>query len=172
MGTLVLATVIADSALGVIDIAVTGFAKEQHKASAAGVLPATFALTALVAGAVLGARAWRASPRARLAATPAALASAPLAPAHSVAAMACLLAIAGGPFAAQWTAVYLVLDELAPARAAAEAISWISAANGAGVGLGSAIAGPIIQRSGTPAAFVRAAGLLTLASSILLLRRS
>jgi predicted MFS family arabinose efflux permease len=76
-----------------------------------------------------------------------------------------------GSVAVVTAAVYLVLDQIAPARAAAEAISWIAAANSAGVGLGSAIAGLIIQRSGTTAAFLCSAALLALASSITLLRR-
>ncbi len=168
--TLVLATVAADAALGSIDIAVTAFAKQRGSASAAAVLLAIFCLASALGGAVHGARRWRGPPRRRLPALMglAGLLYLPLAAASSLGELAGLLALAGAPFAAQWTASYLALDQVAPVHAGGEAMSWLSAANATGVGLGYVVAGAIVQAAGTTAAFLAASGLLALATLIVL----
>lgn len=171
--TLVIATVIADAALGVVDIAVIAFAKHHGNPSAAGVLLAIFCLTSVIGGAAYGARCWNAPPRRRLAAIMAiaALLYLPLATAASTAQLTGLLALAGAPFAAQWTTTYLALDEIAHAQTAGEAMSWMSAANATGVGVGYAVAGAIIQRAGIADAFVVAAVLLVFATVTVLARQ-
>jgi len=102
---------------------------------------------------------------------PAALLTPLLALGHSIATMAGLLVPAGAPFAAQWSTTFLALDRVAPRGAAAEALSWLSAANAAGVGIGYLLAGAIVQGSGTPRAFITAACLLAIAATIVLLRQ-
>lgn len=170
---LVLAALVADSSLGVIEIAVTAFAKKHGHPSAAGLLASIFALASVLTSVVLGARTWHTPPRKRLALLMAAAAvlTVPLTLAHSLGALAGLLVLAGAPFAAQWSTTYLALDRVAPRAAAAEALSWISAANAAGVGVGYLLAGAIIQEAGTTTAFVAAAALLALATAIVLSRQ-
>jgi hypothetical protein len=172
--TLVIATVAADAALGIVDIAVTAFAKQHGDPSAAGVLLAAFCLASVLGGAAYGARRWRATPSHRLPAilAVAALLYLPLAAAVTPAQLAGLLAIAGTPLAAQWTTTYLVLDQVAPHHASGEAMSWISAANAAGVGLGYLLAGAIIQTTSTTDAFLAAAGLLACSTLCVLARQT
>jgi MFS family permease len=171
--TLVIATVAADAALGIVDIAVTAFAKQHGNRSAAGLLLAVFCLASVLGGAAYGARRWRATPSRRLPAilAVAALLYLPLAAAVTPAQLAGLLAIAGTPFAAQWTTTYLVLDQVAPHHASGEAMSWISAANAAGVGLGYLLAGAIVQTTSTTDAFLAAAGLLAGSTLFVLTRQ-
>lgn len=172
--TLVLAALIADSALGMIDITVIAFAKRHGAPSAAGLLLAIFALTSVLTSAAIGARSWRMPARKRLTALmgAAALLTPLLALGHSIGAIAGLLVLAGAPFAAQWSTTYLALDRVAPRDAAAEALSWISAANAAGVGIGYLLAGAIVQDSGTTPAFITAACLLATAATIVLIRQA
>jgi MFS family permease len=171
--TLVIATVIADAALGVIDLAVIAFAKHHGNPSAAGLLLAIFCLASIIGGAAYGARHWSSPPRLRLAGIVALSAALylPLAIASSIAQLAGLLALAGAPFAAQWTTSYLALDEIAHAQTAGEAMSWISAANATGVGIGYAVAGAIIQNADAADAFLAAAALLALAALTILTRQ-
>jgi len=172
--TLVIATVAADAALGIVDIAVIAFAKQHGNPSAAGVLLAVFCLASMLGGAAYGARRWHATPSRRLPVilTTAALLYLPLVAAVTPAQLAGLLAIAGVPFAAQWTTTYLVLDQVVPHRASGEAMSWISAANAAGVGLGYLLAGTIIQTTSTTDAFLTAAGLLACSALCVLTRQT
>ena len=134
---------------------------------------AIFCLASVIGGAAYGARHWGIPPRRRLAAIMAlaALLYLPLATASSIAQLAGLLALAGAPFAAQWTTSYLALDDIAHAQTAGEAMSWISAANATGVGIGYAVAGAIIQHADATDAFVAAAVLLVIATLTVLARQ-
>lgn len=173
--TLVIATVAADAALGIVDIAVTAFAKRHGDPSAAGLLLAIFCLASVLGGAAYGARRWQTHPRQRLPALMvlAAALYLPLGMAASPVALGGLLALAGVPFAAQWTTTYLALDRIAPAEASGEAMSWLSAANATGVGVGYVLAGSIIEAaSTTTAAFIAAACLLAIAAAIILIRQA
>ena len=172
--TLLLATLIADSALGFIDVTVTAFARQHQEQSAAGLALAVFALAGVIAGTAYGARHWRAPPRRRLLylTAAAAILYVPLIVAPSLAWLAGLLILAGAPSAAQWTTSYVTLDQVAPASAAGEALSWMSAANAAGVGAGDAAAGLIIDAGSTHVAFAVAAGLLAVAAVLLRIRQT
>jgi MFS family permease len=88
--TLVIATVIADAALGVVDVAVIAFAKQHRNPSAAGLLLAIFCLASVIGGAASGARQWATPPRRRLVVIMAlaALLYLPLATATSIAQLA------------------------------------------------------------------------------------
>lgn len=57
-------------------------------------------------------------------------------------------------------------------QASGEAMSWISAANATGVGVGYILAGAILQRAGTTAAFLAVTALLALATLTLLARQT
>jgi MFS family permease len=157
--TLVLATLLADAALGIVDVAVVAFATERGKAAAAGVLLAVFTTGAVAGGTAYGARAWRTAPMVRLIAVLAmfGVALAALALAGSLAVFAALLLLAGAPSAAQWATTSVALDDVTPPGQGAEAATWLSSANGAGIAVGGVAAGILVERQGTSAAFTTAA---------------
>jgi MFS family permease len=173
MRTLVLATAFADTGLGAIDVTVTAFAQQRGEAGAAGALLALFAASSVVGGSLYGARSWSSPPARRLAllVSCAAVTMIPLALADSLLALALLLVIAGLPSTAQWATSSLALDRVAPPANAAEAYTWLSTANAAGVGAGGILAGAAIELSGTSAAFVVAAAGVALGAVILVARR-
>lgn len=166
IATLALLTMIADTAIGVQDIAVTAFAKAHHNPGAAGLLLGLAALSAVLVGVMFGARSWTTPQRLLLArfVAVAAVLTAPLALARSIPIMAVLLVLASAPLAVQPIVVYQLLDRLAPRDHAGEALAWISTANSAGVGAGYLAAGAIIQVWGTTTAFFASAALLTAAT--------
>ncbi|MGI8711763.1 MAG: MFS transporter [Solirubrobacteraceae bacterium] len=172
VATVVLLTLVADTSLGVTDIAVTAFAKGHHDPSAAGLLLGLAALSAVITGAVFGARSWHQPSRRLLTRFLAASAimTAPLALAGSIPVLAGLLVLASAPLAVQPIIVYQLLDALAPRERAGEALAWVSTANSAGVGIGYVAAGAIIQASGTTVAFVISAALLAAATIVPLTR--
>ena len=171
--TLVLATVLADAALGTVDVAVIAFATERGQEAAAGVLLALFTTGAVIGGTAYGARDWRTPPLRRLAAVLAAFAAAllALALAGSLAVLAVLLLLAGAPSAAQWATASVALDGVTPTGQGAEAATWLSSANAAGIALGGVVAGLLVERQGPPAAFFAAAGLAAAAALVVLARR-
>jgi MFS family permease len=159
MRRLVVAVVLADVALGVLDVAVVAFARDRGEPGAAGVLLALLAASSIVGGALYGARTWRLGPERRLAILLAAAAAAalPLAMADSLLALGLLLVLAGAPTAAQFATSSVALDRAAPAGMGAEAYNWLSTANATGVALGATLAGVLIEAGGTSAAFLAAA---------------
>jgi MFS family permease len=170
--TLVLATAFADAGLGVVDVAVTAFAQQRGQAGAAGVLLAVFAASSVLGGTLYGARSWSSSPARRLVllVSFAAVAMIPLALADSLPVLAVLLVVAGLPTTAQWATSSLALDRVAPVANAAEAYTWLSTANAAGVGAGGVLAGAAIEVSGTSAAFLIGAAIVTLGALLLAAR--
>jgi predicted MFS family arabinose efflux permease len=173
VAALVLVTVVADVSLGVVDIAVTAFAKGRDDPSAAGLLLGVAATSALITGTVFGARSWSTPPASQLRwlLGTSALLTVPLALAGSIPAMAGLLILASAPLAIQPIIVYRLLDGLAPRERAGESLAWISTANSAGVGIGYLAAGTVIQASGTTAAFLTGAALLAAAATVAFTQR-
>ena len=172
--TLVLATVLADAALGIVGLAVIAFASERGSDAAAGVLLALFTAGAVIGGTVYGAREWRTAPMLRLVVVLGTFGAAllALALAESFAVLAVLLLLAGAPSAAQWATTSVALDGVTPAGQGAEAATWLSSANAGGIALGGVIAGALIEKEGTTAAFVGAGGLATAAALVVLARRA
>ena len=66
----------------------------------------------------------------------------------------------------------VALDGVTPAGQGAEAATWLSSANAGGIALGGVIAGALIEKEGTTAAFVGAGGLATAAALVVLARRA
>jgi predicted MFS family arabinose efflux permease len=172
--TLVLATLLADTALGVVDVTLIAFGDLRGAPEAGGVLIALFAAGSVLGGLGWGARSWRGSPSVQLAAITAAatVAMAPLALAGSVPVAAALVVIAGAPSAAQWAAASLALDRASGGSAGAEAYTWLSTANAVGIALGSVVAGALVEASGTPSAFLAGCAATALATVLLVARRS
>jgi predicted MFS family arabinose efflux permease len=71
----------------------------------------------------------------------------------------------------QWAAASLALDRASGGRAGAEAYTWLSAANGAGYALGSALGGIAVEAWGTGTEFLLSALGPALAAVLVLARR-
>jgi predicted MFS family arabinose efflux permease len=170
---LVLVCALADSALGVVDVAVPAFAQARGQPGAAGVLLALFSGSSVVGGTLYGARSWSAPPERRLTVLMgiAALALAPLALADSLLVLAAGLVLAGAPAAAQWATSSLAIDRIAPTEGAAEAYTWLSTANAVGVAAGAALAGVVLEAAGTSAAFLAGTAALAGAAALTLALR-
>jgi predicted MFS family arabinose efflux permease len=172
--TLVLATLLADTALGVADVTLIAFADVQGSPEIGGVLIALFAGGSVVGGLTFGARNWPGSPSRQLATITAAasLAMAPLALAGSLLAAAPLALLAGVPGAAQWAAASLALDRASGGSAGAEAYTWLSTANAIGIAVGSTAAGALVEASGPSLAFLAGCAATAAAAAFLIARRS
>jgi predicted MFS family arabinose efflux permease len=172
--TLVLVTLLADTALGVVDVALIAFGDLRGHPEAGGVLIALFAAGSVLGGLLYGSRVWRGSATAQLAAITAAatVLMLPLALVDSLVLAGVLAIAAGVPSAAQWAASSLALDHASGGSAGAEAYTWLSTANAVGIAAGSAVAGALVEASGTPAAFLAGAAATALASVLLIARRS
>ena len=172
--TLVLATLLADTALGVADVTLIAFADLEGNPETGGVLIALFAAGSVVGGLTFGARSWPGRPSTQLAAITAAasLAMAPLALADSLLAAAPLALLAGAPGAAQWAAASLALDRASGGSAGAEAYTWLATANAVGIAVGSTAAGALVEASGPAPAFLAGCVATAAAAALLLARRS
>ncbi len=168
--TLVAVSMLGDTALGIVDIAVIAFAAERGREAAAGVLLALFTGGAVIGATVYGARAWRSPPLRRLPLVLAAYAAAlaVLALPHSLWLFGALLALAGAPSAAQWATAQVALDEVTPPGQGAEGATWLSSANAAGIAAGGVVAGVLVEGPGTDAAFLAGAGLAMAAALVVL----
>jgi predicted MFS family arabinose efflux permease len=172
--TLVLVTALADVALGAIDVLVTAFAEQRGRPALAGVLLAVFAGSAVVGALAYGMRSWPLPPALQLLAillagtTTIALLALPTSPL----ALAALLALAGGPSAAQWAASSVALDAASGGRGGAEAFTWLSTANGIGIAVGSVLGGAAVERWGVATAFLLAAAGPACAAAVIAARRA
>lgn len=168
--TLVLTTLLADAALGIVDVAVIAFASERDSDAAGGVLLALFTTGAVVGGVGYGARSWRTPPMRRLIAVLGTFSVAllALALADSIAVLGALLLVAGAPSAAQWATTSVALDGVTPTGQGAEGATWLSSANAAGIAVGGVVAGALVEAQGTAAAFVCAGAAAAAAALVVL----
>ncbi len=172
--TLVLMTMLADIALGGIDVIVAAYAEGRGTPELAGPLLAVAAAGAVAGALLYGMRAWPIPLASQLVLLGLAgtVFAAVLAAAHTPLALAALLFVACAPSTAQWSAGSLALDAAAGGRAGAEAFTWLSAANSVGVGLGTVVGGVAVERWGTAEAFLLVAVGPLLAAAVVAARRS
>jgi predicted MFS family arabinose efflux permease len=150
------------ASFGIVEVAAPAFA-EEHGAlrSAGGIALAAFALGSLLGGLWAGSRGDGRAASSRLAIALAAYAAAMFVPgavAGSLAVLAALLAVAGFNIAPAFAAAYGLLDALAPPGTATEAFAWISTSVVAGVAVGSAVGGAVVEGGGSSSALLVAAG--------------
>lgn len=173
--TLVLVTLLADAALGILDIAVIATATDRGHAAASGVLLAGFAAGSVIGATLYGTRTWNQPAGQRLgvvlAVFAAALTALALVEPLSLVVLAVLLVVAGAPSAAQWTTISVALDDVTPPGQAAEAFTWLSSANAAGIALGGVAAGLIVDAAGARSAMFLAATVVLLAMLALATQR-
>jgi MFS family permease len=144
---------------GAIEVALPAFTENEGSRAAAGPLITMWALGSVLGGLWYGSVGWRAPLERRLLVLLAllALGAAPLAFAESIAVMALLLLFTGVALAPVATTEYALIERLAPAGMSTEAYSWQIVATAVGFGLGSAIAGALVERATVPWALGSAA---------------
>ena len=76
----------------------------------------------------------------------------------SALAIGAVILLAGGTIAPTAASIYAMVDRFAPAGTHTEAFSWALTAASTGEAVGAAVAGPLVQSAGAPAAFAFAAG--------------
>jgi MFS family permease len=96
----------------------------------------------------------------------------PLAAAETVAVLAVLMAVAGLAVAPSGTIAVALLDHVAPAGTATEAMSWTGTAYSGGLAIGTAAAGALVESSSTTIAFLAASACAALAAAIVSARRT
>jgi MFS family permease len=168
---------IASGALGMVfggmELNVVAFAKEAGVLPYAGLILIAWSFGSLVAGAVTGAIIWRASParRFRVGATMLALSLLPLPFVDHPVGVALLLILSGIAIAPTLIASVGVIQSAVDQTRLTEALAWNSTGMVAGVAVGAAAVGYVIDSSGAQAGFVAVAiaGLL-LTLSVLFVR--
>ena len=144
---------------GAVEVALPAFTESEGSRAAAGPLLTVWALGSVLGGLWYGTVSWRAPLERRLLILVGllALAAAPLAFAGSITVMAVLLLLTGVALAPMATTEYALIERLAPAGMSTEAYSWQIVATAVGFGLGSAIAGALVERATVPWALGSAA---------------
>ena len=164
------------SLFGGAEVVTVAFADEQGNKAYAGPLLAVWALGSLLAGLVTGALHLRRTPadRLRLGALGMCLTMAPLAFIDSVLLMGAALLLGGIAIAPTLIAATSLVEQSVPAARLTEGMSLLHTGVVAGVALGAALAGVVIDRSGASTAylFTLAAGTLAAAVAQLLPRRA
>jgi MFS family permease len=155
---------------GSMEVVVVAFAKEAGVLPFAGVILMAWALGSLVAGAVTGAIAWRASParRFRVGAILLAVSLLPMPFVSEPLVLSLLLIVSGMAIAPTLIASVAVTQESVDQTRLTEALAWISTGMAAGVAAGAAAAGQLIDHAGAQAGFVGVAiaGLLLTLSAL------
>jgi MFS family permease len=165
---------IASSALGMVfggmEVNIVAFAKEAGALPYAGLILIAWSFGSLVAGAVTGAIIWRASParRFRVGATMLALSLLPLPFVSHPVGVALLLILSGLAIAPTLIASIAVIQSAVDQSRLTEALAWNSTGMVAGVAVGAAAVGYVIDSSGAQAGFVAVAtaGLLLTLSAL------
>ncbi len=151
LSTVLLAGVV----IGAVEVGLPALAAEHGSQWSAGPLLALFSIGSMAGGLLYSARSWRLAigPRYRAMLLAMAIAVAPLSAVHSLAAAFVLSALAGLGLAPMLSCQVSLVGELASAGTATEAFTWHRAATIAGMAVGSALGGSLIDVHGAGAAF-------------------
>ncbi|HSK26536.1 MAG TPA: MFS transporter [Jiangellales bacterium] len=159
------------SLFGTIDVATVAFTEQVSSRSAAGPVLAVFAVGSLVAGVVVGAMSLRSTAQRRFVVGLAALMTSSVllvlvgtVPMLALAALLCGLTISPTLIAG-----FSLVEGTVPPSRLTEGLAWVSTALGAGVALGAAVSGRVVDLAGPSAGFgVAVAGgvLATLAAAV------
>ena len=168
-----LTVTVACGALGAIfggmEVAVVAFATEAAVLPSTGAILMCWAFGSLLSGLATGTVRWRATPsrRLRVGAVALALSLVPLPFVDSPAVVAGLLALSGMAIAPTLIASVAVTQQAVPASRLTEALSWCSTGLAAGLALGAAVIGQLIDEGGAQAGFagVVAAGVALIVSA-------
>jgi MFS family permease len=171
--TLVFASLPVGFALGSVEVALPAFSDSEGSKALAGVLLAVWSAASGVSGLTWGARASRFSlleAHLRFAwLLP--LAIAPLALASSPLTMGLLVVLAGLPIAPLIASRNQLVERVTPAGTATEAYTWPLTALVAGVSLGAAVAGTVVESSSWITAVLVATAVAAIGASVVVTRR-
>jgi hypothetical protein len=151
-----------------IEVATVAFGRQHHAPAVSGPVLAVLALSSAICGLWYGARERRRAPQRRLAWTLVLFAAATLGfvCASNVGTLFLAALVLGPTLAPTFINGFSVVHRVVPARQLTEGLTWLTTASGAGIALGSALAGRAIDAWGTRAAFGLATCCATLAIPI------
>jgi MFS family permease len=132
---------------GALAIALTAFGAKHGSTEAVGPLISIQAVASMIGGLWYGSRDWAGPVERRYVIALALLAAGfvPLLVASSIAAMGVLIVLAGLTLAPATAIEYVLIDRVAPAGSSTEAFGWVITATVAGAGVGSAVAGAVVN---------------------------
>jgi len=164
--TLVATGLLCGSVFGTLEVTVAAFAEEEGVQALAGVLLAGNAAGSLVGGLWYGQRRWTAPPDRRYVVCLAlfAVTLLPILAAGSPPAMLAALVLSGVAIAPAFATAYTLISRLAPTGTTTEAFAWLSTSIVAGLALGNAAAGLLVEGAGLRSGFLAAAALGGLAA--------
>jgi predicted MFS family arabinose efflux permease len=158
------------AAFGLVEVGVTAHAAEAGRPALAGVLLGLMSVGSAAGGLAYGARGWGAPLARQFAAVLAVMGAgiAPLALARSEWLFAPLSLLAGIVMAPALIIQAMLVAKTAAPGHSTEAFTWSTTALLAGVGIGTAAGGWLVERWGSPATFVAAALAANLAGALAL----
>jgi predicted MFS family arabinose efflux permease len=171
--TMILVLLPVGIAFGALEVTVPAFAEQHGSRSEAGLLLALVGLGSMIGGLWYGTRQFATSPERRFPVLLGCLALAlvPPALAGSMPVVAVLLFVAGAPIAPVFSTAFTLIDRLAPEGAMTEAFTVTTTAVVAGVALGNAGAGALVDPAGPGWTFAAAAAVAALAPAAAVGRR-
>ena len=174
MRTVLVASVMDGMTFGTLEVALPAFAQRHGSAGTAGVLLAVLAVASMLGGLWYGSREWSKDPATLILwfsiLLPVGLA--PLALAHSIAAMAVLLAVAGLSIAPAAAITFVLISRLVPPGAVTEAFTWLSTGVIAGFAFGGALSGVIVESASVSAALALTAAFALGGTIVIFARRA
>jgi MFS family permease len=158
---------------GIVQVAVPAFTLDRGSASAGGVLLASLSLGSLIGGVVYGSRTWPGRLPPRLAGVMLGLGAgyALLALPDDYVPLALLLALAGTLLAPASVICSTLLDTVAPAGTVTEAFAVMVTGIVAGVAVGNALGGSIVESASYDAAVLAAGGIAACGAVVVSVRR-
>lgn len=141
---------------GAGEVVTVAFASEQGQRSASGVLLAVWAFASLVSGLVVGAIDIKSAPlrRFRYASLLLTVAMLPLAFVTSVALAGVTLFVAGFAISPMLVAQMSLLEQVVPRERLTEGMSWFTMGMAAGVAIGGAVSGWVVDHHGASLAYL------------------
>jgi MFS family permease len=174
-GLLVLALVLVGlgGVFGTIEVSMVAFAEQHGHEALAGPLLALHAVSSGVAGVAYGARRWGMPLERRLVIALAllCLGTIPLALADSIALMVPAIAASGVTIAPTLITSFALVEALVPRAALTEGFAWLSTSLNAGLAIGLAVAGHVVDASTGHRAFAVAIASSLLAALVVLAGR-
>jgi MFS family permease len=147
--------VLMGATIGALEVGIPSLAVHTGAHGAAGIMLSLWSVGSIAGGLWYGARAWhRPLPvRYGLLLGVMALTTAPMIAVHSLWAGLVLATVAGIAYAPVVSCQTGLVEATAPAGAVTEAFTWLNASLAAGIAGGAALAGPLVDEAGAPAAF-------------------
>ncbi len=161
------------TAFGIVQVAIPAFTLDRGSASAGGVLLASLSLGSLIGGVVYGSRRWPGRLPPRLAAVMLGLGTgyALLALPADYLPLAVLLVLAGTLLAPASVICSTLLDTVAPPGTVTEAFAVMVTGIVAGVAVGNALGGSIVESASYDAAVLAAGGIAACGAAVVGVRR-